>query len=388
MPIGYLITVAMVELGALLALSPPPWHGPIGGLASRIGIGVNELAGPATLMILGSTALAFAQGDISSAAAWGVVVAALFSIGLLGIIIWRGLQTAAVVEKAVQRGLAHDDDNPALRDPLKSPATLARSVLIPFVVRRTDVERVKDVRYGPAGARNLLDVYRNPSRPENAPILVYWHGGGYFGGQKDHGALPMLYRLASRGWVCISANYRIRPSAGFMEHMVDAKRAMAWARDHAQEFGGDSTRLVVAGSSAGGHMAAISALTQNNPMFQPGFEEADTGVSGAILLGGYFGNYYGRGASQQPQSSPLEYDPSSAPPTFIAHGDHDSIVPVEQARQMAAHLRSGSSEPVVYSELPWGQHSFDLFHSPRFESVVSGIEVFADWIRSRKMEDA
>jgi acetyl esterase/lipase len=47
-----------------------------------------------------------------------------------------------------------------------------------------------------------------------------------------------------------------------------------------------------------------------------------------------------------------------------------------------------SSNPVVYAELPGGQHAFDLFHSPRFEAVVDGIEAFAAWVRSRESTPA
>ena len=60
----------------------------------------------------------------------------------------------------------------------------------------------------------------------------------------------------------------------------------------------------------------------------------------------------------------------------MAHGDQDTYVPVESARFMAERLRSRSTEPVVYAELPGGQHSFDLFHSIRFEEVVDGVEAF------------
>ena len=58
-------------------------------------------------------------------------------------------------------------------------------------------------------------------------MLVYFHGGGYFSGRKTWEAQWLLYRLASEGWVCISANYRLRPRALFLDHLIDAKRAIA-----------------------------------------------------------------------------------------------------------------------------------------------------------------
>ena len=79
----------------------------------------------------------------------------------------------------------------------------------------------------------------------------------------------------------------------------------------------------------------------------------------------------------------MAYDAAVAPPIFLAHGDHDTYVPVQSARLMAQRLCSRSTEPVVYAQLPGGQHSFDLYHSIRFETVVDGIEAFAAWVISR-----
>jgi acetyl esterase/lipase len=82
--------------------------------------------------------------------------------------------------------------------------------------------------------------------------------------------------------------------------------------------------------------------------------------------------------------SPLACDVTGAPPFFLAHGDLDSLTPVEAARLFAAKLRAASSSPVVYAELPGAQHGFDRFHSLRFEKVVDAIEAFTAWIRARE----
>jgi dipeptidyl aminopeptidase/acylaminoacyl peptidase len=84
-------------------------------------------------------------------------------------------------------------------------------------------------------------------------------------------------------------------------------------------------------------------------------------------------------------SSPLAYVRPDARPFFLAHGDHDTVVPVDNARRFADKLRSVSTNPVVYAELPGAQHAFDLFHSLRFEMVVDAIEAFAAWVRSREV---
>jgi len=172
-----------------------------------------------------------------------------------------------------------------------------------------------------------------------------------------------------------------RPAAQHPDHLIDLKKVIAWVRAHGHEYGADPALLFVSGSSAGGHMASLAALTPNDPTFQPGFEDTDTSVTAAVGLNGYYGNYYGQGAA----SSPLAYVRSDAPPFFMAHGDRDTMVPVDNARHFADELHSVSTNPVVYAELPGAQHAFDLFHSLRFEMVVDAIEAFAAWVRSREV---
>ncbi|MGZ4504994.1 MAG: hypothetical protein ACXVW3_13965 [Nocardioidaceae bacterium] len=74
---------------------------------------------------------------------------------------------------------------------------------------------------------------------------------------------------------------------------------------------------------------------------------------------------------------------ANAPPFLVAHGDHDTLVPAEGARAFVERLRSVSTQPVVYAELPGAQRSFDVFHSLRFDAVVDAAEAFTAWARSR-----
>ena len=226
--------------------------------------------------------------------------------------------------------------------------------------------------------RNLLDVYRHRTHPDGGAVFVYFHGGGFVGGRKNREARALVYRLASQGWICISANYRLRPAGPFPDPLIDAKRVIAWAREHGHEYGADPSTLFVAGSSAGGFLASMAALTQQDPRFQPGFEQADTSVTAAVALYGYFGE----AGEDAPFTSPLACDPTYAPPFFIAHGTLDTLVLVEGARLFAGQLRAGSSNAVAYAELPGAQHSFDVYRSIRFETVVDGVEAFAAAVRA------
>ncbi|MEH1127905.1 hypothetical protein [Micromonospora sp. CPCC 206061] len=102
-----------------------------------------------------------------------------------------------------------------------------------------------------------------------------------------------------------------------------------------------------------------------------------------VSLYGYYGRYYGRDAGEEIPSTPFAYPATQAPPIFMAHGDRDTLVPVAEARLLATRLRSMSTNPVVYAELPGGQQAFDLFRSPRFEAVIDGVVAFTAWVRSR-----
>jgi acetyl esterase/lipase len=183
--------------------------------------------------------------------------------------------------------------------------------------------------------------------------------------------------------LCVSANYRLRPAAEFPDHLVDVKKVIAWYRTRGHRFGGRPSQVFVAGSSAGAQLAAIAALTPNDPVFQPGFENVDTSVSAAICLYGYYGHYYGHNdATEGPVASLDAHLNKSCPPFFIAHGTNDTYVPVDTARHFAHSLAAVSDSAVVYAELPGAQHSFDRFHSIRFLAVVDAIEAFTAWMLS------
>ncbi|WP_318219340.1 alpha/beta hydrolase [Streptomyces sp. SCL15-6] len=158
------------------------------------------------------------------------------------------------------------------------------------------------------------------------------------------------------------------------------QQVISWARKHAQEYGADPSTLFVAGSSAGGHMGSIAALTPGDPAYQPGFEEADTSVSGVVVLNGFLGAYWHQG----PESSPMGHARPDAPPMLIVHGDLDPLAPAADIREVADGLRGVSDNPVVYAELRGGHHAFDLYHSLRFEAVVDAVEAFTAWMRSRE----
>ncbi|MUN37598.1 alpha/beta hydrolase [Actinomadura litoris] len=366
MPYGYLITVAVTGWFVFFALVP--LHGRfLGRISFRSGLVVSELPFAALAWLSLWTAVAAAQGDLAAPAAQAVAAAASAAGIALVAIARRSARARPVIDQALAAGLGV----PAATAPL-TWRRRAALLLAPLPVRPLHVRRVRNIAYGPAGERNLLDVHHHRSRPAGGPVLIHLHGGGFTGGRKGREARLLTHRLAGRGWVCISATYRLRPGSRYPDPLVDTKRIIAWARAHAGEYGADPSMVVVSGSSAGAHLAAMAAFTQGDPALQPGFEDADTSVAAAVCLYGYYGEVYEDG----PATSALEHVHDGAPPFLVAHGDHDTCMPVDEARAFAGRLRAASRAPVVYAELPGAQHCFDLFRSPRFEALVDGIEVF------------
>ncbi|MBD7999406.1 alpha/beta hydrolase [Oerskovia gallyi] len=394
MPIGYLVPVLLVACCTTASLTPARRPPRLGRLAFRMSVLVNEQPFALLLALGAITAVAVADGDLGATGGRvTLVLAVLTALGLL-LVARRGLRAAPVLDHALVDDL---HVGPGTVTNRRLPWT--QILLAPFAVRRRDVERLADLAYGeevegggggggdvgddgnvgePGRRERRLDVYRPRSRPADGPTLVYFHGGGYVSGRKELEARAMLSRLARRGWVCVSANYGLRPTTNFPGHLIDAKRVLAWVRAHGAEHGADTSRVLVAGSSAGAHLASLAALTPRDPRFQPGFEDADTTVVGAVCLYGYFGEYYGSGRDPGVESAPGDYLRPDAPPFLVVHGDQDTLVPVEGARHFVAGLRGTSTSPVVYAELPGAQHGFDLFHSMRFDAVVTAVEEFAE----------
>ncbi|WP_436529140.1 alpha/beta hydrolase [Actinoplanes sp. HUAS TT8] len=359
-PVGYLVSVALLAFCTGTALvgprpartTPSYW----GFWATFL---INELPFLALYVLAGDSILAFAEGDLATAGGLVSFAFAVITAGGLVVLIRRALPTGVVVRRALA-------DDAGIETAMRRRAW-GHILLAPFSVRRRDVVRIGDIAYGDAGRRNLLDVYQRQDRPTGGPVLVYFHGGGFRRGHKRWEGRALLHQLAARGWVCVSANYRLN---SYPDAHVDAKRVIAWVRANIADHG----PVIVSGSSAGGHLAAMVALTAGDPDFQPGFAEADTSVDGAIGFYGYYGRVDG------PGSSPLDRV-RDAPPFLFLHGDKDSSTLVEDTRELVGRLREVSAQPVVYAELPGAQHTFDLVYSLRYSYVVDAVAAFGAGLR-------
>jgi acetyl esterase/lipase len=340
-----------------------------------------------TLLVVGGTALI---GGFS----WlGLAVAAVDVAGLVWMVI-QSERAAHVADAALSEWVEPVEDQHA--------PGLLRRFFVPMAFSDPAVERIADVPFSEESSRLKLDVYVAKDRPANAPTLLQVHGGAWVIGNKEEQGRPLMLHLAKQGWVCFAPNYRLSPRATWPDHLIDVKRAIAWVREHGAEYGADPGFLVLTGGSAGGQLSTMCALTQNDPAYQPGFEDADTSVQGCIP---YYGVYdlaaetgttaakvrkatllsrrvlKTRDPSAFLAASPLAQVHGDVPPFLVVHGRNDTLVPVQEARLLVERLRAASDRPVLYLELPGTQHAFDVFPSIRSDHVVRAVGRFCEFLR-------
>jgi acetyl esterase/lipase len=323
--------------------------------------------------------------------------------------LWMSTKAEAAVERSLAHGLGLD-----FREHIPETARKYMRAQIHFsdwcnpAARNSGaVEVIRHLPYGPAGVRNHLDIYRPRSvPPEGCPVLLQIHGGAWMMGDKGAQALPLMYALASRGWICVAANYRLSPSVSFPAHLLDCKAALCWIREHGQTYGMDTRFVAVTGGSAGGHLTALMGLTANQPEYQPGHLATDTSVQACIPFYGIYdflvryeqhpnrrvyerfltGRVLHETLKDNPalwdQASPVAQIHADAPPFLIVHGSHDSLAAVAEGRVFSSKLKEISRQPVVYLEMPGAEHGFDMVHSLRTEHTIEGVFAFLEWVRA------
>lgn len=238
-----------------------------------------------------------------------------------------------------------------------------------------DVVYQTNVGYRP----QIVDVYVPPS-PGPHPLVLYIHGGGWKAGHTRHsGALAdfpsVLAALAAEGFTVASLEYRLSGEARFPAQVQDANAALRFLRAHAAEYRIDPSRIGVWGGSAGGHLAALTALGCRNQALDPASAN-DTCVRAAVTWYGLYDlkampateangstwtELLGCTANCAPErlamASPVSYIDAKDPPFLLIHGEGDRTVPVEQSHLGEAALRR-AGVPVTAIYIPGVDHSF------------------------------
>lgn len=272
---------------------------------------------------------------------------------------------------------------------------------IPFHPR--NMQLIHNVVYGPE-RRHRLDVWRTSTTPKNAPVIFYIHGGAWTFGDKREQGRPMLHEFVERGWVAVSCNYRLAPRHPWPAQIEDVTRTLAWIKKYVANYGGDPDRVVVAGGSAGGHLAALLALSTDDPTWRPADVQGVTDWSvrgcipfyGVLEMTGDEAHWHGLGwglrvllesrVVQVPfignedlyrQLSPYHRINVDAPPFLVVQGGNDTLVDVNVARDFVEEFRHVAVAPVYYVELPFTQHAWDVTASPRTSATTRAAVAFA-----------
>ena len=229
-----------------------------------------------------------------------------------------------------------------------------------------------------------MDVYA-PSNAAAAPIVVFFYGGSWQDGKRR------WYRyvgdaLAGHGVIAMIPDYRKYPEVQFPGFMRDAAHAVAWAHEHAREFGSDPQRLFVMGHSAGGQIAALLACDKR---YLAEVDLAPRDLAGMIGIAGAYAflpfverepEIFGDDAQGRYDSQPINFVDGDEPPMLLLQGTDDDEVPPHNAEAMAerAQAMDGTAHLKLY---PGIGHSAILLafarghagHSPALQDTLDFI---------------
>jgi acetyl esterase/lipase len=224
-----------------------------------------------------------------------------------------------------------------------------------------------NIVYGVAAGHELrLDVITAGPDRQMRPTLIYIHGGGWSGGTKEEYEWFTLPFIAE-GMNVVNVEYRMSSVSLAPAAVEDCRCALRWVFRHSQEYGFDTSKLVLDGHSAGGHLSLVTGMLDADAGFDnncPGKE--DLRVAAII-------NYFGitdvpdvlQGKNQQDWAvtwfgslpdkmdlakrlSPLTYARSGLPPIITIHGTNDALVPYEEAVKLHEALdRVGAPNELI-----------------------------------------
>ncbi|WP_394787360.1 alpha/beta hydrolase [Rhodoferax sp.] len=207
------------------------------------------------------------------------------------------------------------------------------------------------VAYGP-DPRHLLDIYQPTTRPTagSAPVVLFFYGGNWTRGERaDYRFVGEA--LAANGIIALVADYRLSPQVRYPSMLDDGALALKWALSHAEELGGDPTKVFAMGHSAGAYNAAMLAL---DPRWLAKVGLAPSQLAGWIGLAGPYDflpivDPEVQLAFDWPQtpadSQPIHHASAKAPRTLLLAGRNDQIVNTQRNTEgLAERLRAAGTD--------------------------------------------
>lgn len=261
------------------------------------------------------------------------------------------------------------------------------------VQAQKDTSITKDIVYAETGGKKLLlDLYM-PSGTKDPYLIVWIHGGAWRSGSKESpplGLLPVGYALAS-------VNYRLSEEAVFPAMIHDIKASIRFLRGNAKKYGYRSDKIIIWGSSAGGHLAALVGVTNNDKALEGNLgnylnesssvqcildfygptnfltilnQSTPHGVSvRAPALKLLLGKPVEEVTALAKQASPVHQIDATDPPLLIVHGDQDIQVPVNQSLElMAAYKKLSLSVQIEF--IPGADHGDSVYYKEGVLDIV------------------
>ena len=259
-----------------------------------------------------------------------------------------------------------------------------------------------DIQYVPDGdPAQSLDLYL-PEKPSDKPlpIIVWVHGGGWWGGDKN--GCPAV-ALVPQGYAAASIEYRFSTKAFFPAQIQDCQAAIRWLRANSSKYNIDPNHIGVWGASAGGHLVALLGTAGGKKAFSPvgGNEDQSDRVQAVCDLFGpadfntvltqaaddkNVKNIFKFNTPEDPYSmligaklgedkvkgdavSPVHYVSRDNAPILILHGTHDALVPFAQSVEFADALKSAGVE-VTLQKFPGAGHGGPAFSLPAVQKLT------------------
>ncbi len=265
----------------------------------------------------------------------------------------------------------------------------------------------------------LCDIWRPGNGDVSGLAIVYFHGSGWWIGDKDFFTRPFFRHLVAQGHTVMDVAYRLCPEVDIYGMIGDVKRAIAWMKANASRYGVNPEKIVLGGASAGGHLALLAGYTPQHPELTPeDVKSADLSVCGVIsyygptdLLACYqYMNYQrtvglppvpiGPDSSKSrrdlgrmdtllgghPQdaldtyqlASPITHVHPGCPPTLLLQGNQDLVVSLDATCALYTRLVE-SGVPAINVVFPWTPHAFDLLFpqiNPAAQSALYDVDRF------------
>jgi len=265
-----------------------------------------------------------------------------------------------------------------------------------------------DRQYGYQGGVSLkLDVWQRQTA-DPVPTVIYYHGGGWFFGDRT-GSVPYFMPWLARGWNVVNVEYRMSGTALAPAAVEDARCALRWVYRNSKEFHLDTSRIIVTGHSAGGHLALMAGMLQDSDgLDQECAADASVGdvlmkVSAVIdwygpadvtdLIQGpntktYAEQWLGSQLDKEAQAkrvSPVSYVRQGLPPILILHGDEDPTVPYSESVHLHELLDAAHQPNELYT-IHGGHHG--MFGKEASEKAYDEVWSFLKKFAGMPLPDA